>query len=119
MLDNVKCTVISFSQNGLLDSYVLSESSMFISERRIILKTCGTTTPLGCIDELMSLVKKYAGFDKVEDIFYSRKNFARPELQLMPHKNFDQEVNLLDDIFADGAAYCMGSMNRFVKKLQP
>lgn len=112
MLDLVKCTIISSTKNAQLDSYVLSESSMFISQRRFILKTCGTTTPLQCFDELNRIVKTYAGFDTIEDIFYSRKNFERPDLQMMPHCSFEQEVALLDDIFADGAAYCMGTMNR-------
>ena len=44
----------------------------------------------------------------MQDIFYSRKNFARPELQLKPHRSFEQEVVLLDEMFADGAAYCLG-----------
>ena len=44
----------------------------------------------------------------LQDIFYSRKNFARPELQLKPHRSFEQEVVLLDEMFADGAAYCLG-----------
>eukprot|EP00095_Tigriopus_kingsejongensis_P005325 maker-scaffold123_size333416-snap-gene-2.18 protein:Tk05325 transcript:maker-scaffold123_size333416-snap-gene-2.18-mRNA-1 annotation:"s-adenosylmethionine decarboxylase proenzyme-like" len=112
MLGLVKCTIISSTKNGRLDSYVLSESSMFISQRRFILKTCGTTTPLQCFDDLRRIVKTYAGFDTIEDIFYSRKNFERPELQMMPHCSFEQEVALLDEIFADGAAYCMGTMNR-------
>ena len=34
MLRNVKCEIISSSRNGAIDAYVLSESSMFISQRR-------------------------------------------------------------------------------------
>ena len=34
MLSNVKCEIISSSRNGAIDAYVLSESSMFISQRR-------------------------------------------------------------------------------------
>ena len=41
---------------------VFSVSILF----RFILKTCGTTTPLDCIDDLTRLVKEYAGFDTVE-----------------------------------------------------
>ena len=60
--------------------------------QRLIIKTCGTTTPLTVLHDLSRVVKKYAGFDRIEDIFYSRKNFERPELQLQPHGSFDQEV---------------------------
>ena len=133
MLENVKCEIISMSRNGQVDAYVLSESSMFISQRRFILKTCGTTTPLECIRDLLGMAKLFAGFDSIEvllglfsydshkrilllfqDIFYSRKNFERPELQLKPHRSFEQEVALLDEMFADGAAYCLGTLNRYM-----
>ena len=66
MLRNVKCEIISMSQNGQVDAYVLSESSMFVSQRRFILKTCGTTTPLECITDLVNMAKQYTGFDTIE-----------------------------------------------------
>jgi S-adenosylmethionine decarboxylase len=114
LLRLVKCEVISFSSNDFLDAYVLSESSLFVSKRRFILKTCGTTTPLKCLQPLFILVKKFAGFDQIEDVFYSRKNYKRPELQIVPHRTFDEEVNLMDTFFTDlnGSAYCLGSVNR-------
>lgn len=56
------------------------------------MKTCGTTTPLLCLQSLLLLVEQYAGFTEVEDLFYSRKNYKRPELQIGPHQDFDQEV---------------------------
>ncbi|PIK56646.1 S-adenosylmethionine decarboxylase proenzyme [Apostichopus japonicus] len=45
------------------------------------------------------------------DMFYSRKNFLRPELQHNPHKTFEKEVERLDKIFDCGAAYVLGRMN--------
>ena len=30
------------------------------------MKTCGTTTPLDCIEELTRLVREFSGFDTVE-----------------------------------------------------
>lgn len=105
---------------------------MFVSNRRFILKTCGTTTPLLCLKPLFLLAEQYAGMVDVENVFYSRKNFKRPDLQITPHQTFDQEVGsrqrrseyflidrffsrqvaLLDTYFPDGAAYCLGPVNR-------
>jgi len=113
MLAIVQCSIVSVTANSQVDAYVLSESSMFVSKRRFILKTCGTTTPLDCIKELTRLVYEFSsGYDTVEEIFYSRKNFQRPELQKEPHRHFEQEVAILDGFFSDGAAYCMGSLNK-------
>ena len=47
-----------------------------------------------------------------QDVFYSRKNFERPELQLKPYQSFKQEVATLDQMFSDGDAFCMGSINQ-------
>ena len=62
----MNCAIVSTTRNSQVDAYVLSESSMFISRRRFILKTCGTTTPLDCIEHLTRLVTEYAKFDTVE-----------------------------------------------------
>lgn len=85
---------------------------MFVSKRRWILKTCGTTTPLECLEPLLKMAEQIAGYKDVEDLFYSRKNFKRPELQVSPHRGFEEEVALLDSFFDDGRAYCLGSVNR-------
>lgn len=54
---------------------------MFVSKRRWILKTCGTTTPLQCLEPMLAMAEKI-GFHDVGDLFYSRKNFKRPDLQV-------------------------------------
>lgn len=113
---------------------------MFVSKRRIILKTCGTTTPLLCLKSLLHLVQRYAGYDEVQvrliptsliptlivvkldvycrqirkslcfsliqDLFYSRKNYKRPELQQEPHRTFADEATLLDAMFHGECAEC-------------
>ena len=66
MLSKVKCEIMSTCHNTQVDAYVLSESSMFVSKRRFILKTCGITTPLECLLDLNKLVKIYSGFDTIE-----------------------------------------------------
>jgi Adenosylmethionine decarboxylase len=63
-----------------------SESSMFVSKRRWILKTCGTTTPLRCLEPLLQLAAEIADLTEIENLFYSRKNYKRPELQVSPQR---------------------------------
>ncbi|RWS28764.1 S-adenosylmethionine decarboxylase proenzyme-like protein [Leptotrombidium deliense] len=108
ILELVKCEIISFKKNDSIDAYVLS---MFISKNRFILKTCGSTTLLRCIEPLLYVAKEIGGFDEVLDVFYSRKNFIRPQLQDKPHSAFEDEVEVLENFF-EGAAYCMGRVNR-------
>lgn len=112
MLELVHCEVISFSRNESIDAYVLSESSMFVSKNRFIIKTCGTTTLLNCLKTLVYLVKKYTKYDNVQDVFYSRRKFAHPELQPSPHTSFEEETRILSEMFKNGAAYCLGRMNQ-------
>ncbi|KAG7188090.1 hypothetical protein KM043_015940 [Ampulex compressa] len=111
LLKIVRCEIISICRTEDVDAYILSESSMFLSKRRLILKTCGTTTPLQCLEPLLELVKEYTGFEEVQNVFYSRKNYKRPELQMSPHQAFEEEVALLDTFFPDGEAYCLGSVD--------
>jgi S-adenosylmethionine decarboxylase len=112
MLEIARCHILHYRSNTHLDSYVLSESSLFVSEQRIILKTCGTTRLLESIPRLLELAKHYAGMDSVVNVYYTRKNFLRPQLQPYPHKTFDDEVDYLDQFFPDGEAYCMGSLKQ-------
>ena len=85
---------------------------MFVSKRRWILKTCGTTTPLQCLKPLLQMAFEISGYSEIEELFYSRKNYKKPELQVSPHRGFEEEVEFLDQFFDNGRAYCLGSLNR-------
>ncbi|KAK3603351.1 hypothetical protein CHS0354_025956 [Potamilus streckersoni] len=112
LLRLVKCTIISMSRNESMDAYVLSESSMFVTKDRFILKTCGKTTLLLAIKPLLEIVQKYCGFDDVKDVFYSRKKFMKPDQQDRIHRNFEDEVLHLEEMFETGSAYSLGRINR-------
>ncbi|KAL7531481.1 hypothetical protein ACHAWF_003783 [Thalassiosira exigua] len=88
-----RCSILSRLSNRYLDAYVLSESSLFVYPRMIVLKTCGTTTLLRCVAVLIELGKK-VGLE-VDWLGYSRKNFSFPGDQAFPHGSFHQEMEYL------------------------
>lgn len=112
LLKLARCEILSMRRTETLDGYVLSESSMFVFKNRVIMKTCGQTTLLNCIEPLLYLAREIGGYDEVLDVFYSRKNFMRPELQDKAHSSFDAEIEILDNEFQLGSAYCLGKVNR-------
>jgi len=109
VLDYAKCTIISCTRNDHFESFVLSESSMFVYPYKVLLKTCGTTTLLHCLSKLMELAHEYD--TNVELLLYSRKNFNFPSEQLYPHASFDDEVHFLDKLF-EGQGHVLGALNK-------
>jgi len=105
MLDLANCTIISTTSNNFVTSYVLSESSLFVYYNKIVLKTCGTTTLLNCIDTLIEYGDRVGAH--VQFVVFSRKNFNFPHKQPHPHSNFQTEVQLLNRKF-DGSAHIVG-----------
>ena len=73
LLKDVQCSIISVTKTDKQEAYVLSESSMFVSKRRFILKTCGTTLLLKALVPLLKLARDYSGFDSIQSFFYSHK----------------------------------------------
>lgn len=89
-----KCTILSKASTAHLDAYVLSESSLFVYEHRLIMKTCGTTTLLRCLSTLFEFSDKLQM--QLSWVGYSRKNFLFPTRQLWPHVNFGEEMRYID-----------------------
>lgn len=74
---------------------------MFVWPHKLILKTCGTTTLLLGLQALLDIASKHCGLNEMYRCFYSRKAFMFPERQIGPHKNWDDEVKFLDDLFGE------------------
>ncbi|XP_064391641.1 S-adenosylmethionine decarboxylase proenzyme-like isoform X2 [Halichondria panicea] len=111
LLKLVNCEILSSCSNGYMDAYLLSESSLFVSSNRFVLKTCGNTTLLCAVKPLFQLISAAFPNNKVTAFFYSHRNFQKPQLQPHPHSSFEDEVRYLDRIFKDGAAYALGRIN--------
>lgn len=92
------CEIVAELSNDEFDSYVLSESSLFVYPLKIILKTCGTTKLLHSIPPILNLAASLS-LD-VSAVKYSRGSFIFPNAQPAPHRSFSEEVAVLNGYFA-------------------
>jgi S-adenosylmethionine decarboxylase len=107
LLEIVNCQILSKISSKSMDAYLLSESSLFIYSNKLILKTCGTTTTLLCLDYLIKLITKYLdsnyNLEKFKSnifrVFYSHRSFLFPERQNPIHQSWDSELNYLNHYF--------------------
>ncbi|XP_061340695.1 S-adenosylmethionine decarboxylase proenzyme [Gastrolobium bilobum] len=117
ILAPAECTIVSSLSNAEVDSYVLSESSLFVYSYKIIIKTCGTTKLLLSIPPILKLAELLSL--KVRTVRYTRGSFIFPGAQPYPHRHFSEEVAILDGYFAKlgggSMAYIMGGSDKTQK----
>lgn len=95
ILDAAACTVLSVLSNDYIDAYLLSESSLFVSESYIMIKTCGTTTLLKALPVILNLAVTTLGLS-LRTVRFSRVSYLFPLVQPFPHDSFENEVAYLD-----------------------
>lgn len=114
ILNPAECTIVSSLSNDYVDSYVLSESSLFVYPYKIIIKTCGTTKLLLSIPVILKLAD--AIDISVKSVRYTRGSFIFPGAQTFPHRSFSEEVSVLDSYFGNlgngSKAYAMGDPSK-------
>ncbi|KAL4361914.1 hypothetical protein GQ457_04G010520 [Hibiscus cannabinus] len=113
ILGPAECTIVSSLSNKLVDSYVLSESSLFVYPYKIIIKTCGTTKLLFAIPPILKLAGSLSL--AVKSVRYTRGSFIFPGAQPFPHRNFSEEIAILDEYFGKlggSNAYIMGGLDK-------
>ncbi|XP_061947022.1 S-adenosylmethionine decarboxylase proenzyme-like [Populus nigra] len=117
ILRPAECTIVDLLSNDQVDSYVLSESSLFVYPYKVIIKTCGTTKLLLSIPVILKLADALSL--TVCSVRYTRGSFLCPGAQPFPHRNFCEEVAVLDDHFSklglNSVAYVMGGLDKTQK----
>ncbi|XAR51586.1 Adenosylmethionine decarboxylase [Bertholletia excelsa] len=111
ILKPAECTIVGSLSNDEVDSYVLSESSLFVYPYKMIIKTCGTTKLLLSIPSILKLADLLSL--SVKSVRYTRGSFIFPGAQPFPHRNFSEEVAVLDGYFgklgSGSKAFVIGS----------
>ncbi|KAM3755388.1 hypothetical protein ACB098_02G037000 [Castanea mollissima] len=97
ILGPAECTIVASLSNEYVDSYVLSESSLFVYPYKVIIKTCGTTKLLLSIPAILKLAEALCL--TVRSVRYSRGSFIFPGAQPSPHRSFSEEVAVPDSYF--------------------
>lgn len=114
ILGPAECTIVSSLANEEVDSYVLSESSLFVYSYKIIIKTCGTTKLLNSIPVILKMADLLCL--TVRSVRYTRGSFIFPGAQSYPHRNFYEEVGVLDGYFGNlnsgSKAYILGGSDK-------
>lgn len=95
--------ILSNLSNTYCDAYVLSESSLFVWDHKLLLITCGNTR---LVDTVMCVIDKI-GSDGISGLSYQRKNEFSPHLQTT---RFEDDVAQLRTKIA-GSAYRVGHLD--------
>lgn len=111
LLKHAECTIVSELKSEGCDSYVLSESSLFVYPLKMVLKTCGTTQLLKAVPSLLEFTSELEL--KAIKCKYTRGTFMFPGVQPFPHNSFEDEVQYLERYFGylGGKAYVLGDLN--------
>lgn len=120
ILNNASCTIMSETSNEYCTAYVLSESSLFVYEKEVIFKTCGSTTLLKIVPELKEI------FDgELQSFVFTHLNYLTPSSQNFPHSTIEEEFKYLDETFSgykynlgpsEGGRYHMYIHNEFIEE---
>lgn len=112
-----ECLIVSARAAPSFDAYVLSESSLFVYESKVVLKTCGTTKLLEAIPVFLAEAAVLGMAPR--RVKYTRSTFDRPEEQPL-EGCFARETAFLERLFGalgpdGGNAFVLGSATKGVQ----
>ena len=93
LVERSNASILKKSSNDYCDCYLLSESSLFVWQDRILMITCGNTT---LMDSLIFLIDKIQA-ENIDSLIFQRKNEHFSELQV---SNFEQDVETINSILS-------------------
>lgn len=85
--------ILSAIHNRYCDAYLLSESSLFVFDHRVVMITCGQTS---LVSAALHLVE-HVGIDPIDAFIYERKNEQQPDAQ---KTSFQQDTETLDAVMS-------------------
>jgi len=99
--DKAEARIISHFSNSFCDAYLLSESSLFVWDHRLLMLTCGRTSLVNAILSFLKSIKR----SDIELLFYQRKNEFFPYSQKSSFRDDLQKIKKK----IKGKAYCFGA----------
>lgn len=103
VIEPCKAEILSSVSDRYMDAYLISESSLFVWSDRILIITCGQTTLLNAVPEIL----KFVAPENIAFVFYERKSFMFPNDQ---PSDFEEDVSFLVQFFP-GRSYRLGPAN--------
>ena len=100
LCDKAETQIVSRFSSSFCDSYILSESSLFIWDHRLLMLTCGRSS---LVNSILSLLKKIKKSD-IDLLFYQRKNEFFPAKQKSSFKDDLRKIRKR----IEGKAWCFG-----------
>jgi S-adenosylmethionine decarboxylase len=87
-IKDIGCNILSMITNEYYDIYLLSESILLVSNNTILIKTCGTTSPLN----ILSIINK-----NIKSINYSHPTFLKLKEQPLIYTNPNYIINYINE----------------------
>eukprot|EP00331_Platyophrya_macrostoma_P016033 CAMPEP_0176466314 /NCGR_PEP_ID=MMETSP0127-20121128/37822_1 /TAXON_ID=938130 /ORGANISM="Platyophrya macrostoma, Strain WH" /LENGTH=370 /DNA_ID=CAMNT_0017859465 /DNA_START=32 /DNA_END=1145 /DNA_ORIENTATION=+ len=109
VVGSLHAQIVSRIRNDIIQSYVLTESSLFVMRNRIILITCGTTTLLNSVPLILDAISSVRG--ELEWASFMHKNYSFPWEQRGPHLSMAEEYKALKQHFPKGRPFIFGPVD--------
>ena len=103
-----KAGILNRISGDKCDAFLLSESSLFVYDTKMVMITCGQTSLINAVVEIFRAIS----IEDVELLVYERKNEVFPELQ---SSSFEQDTEVLKSMMPGQVFYFGGEGGNQVK----